>query len=83
MQPWHLQCMPHLYGDNILKSYLDTDEVVINKDRKFGSTTEYYPCLIGKEPALFTAGQLAVAKKRAARNPEDIPGKSFWSFLGF
>ncbi len=61
-------------------------EKVENKERKFGSQLEYYPCKIitpsGEANALFTKNQIEVAIERAARNPEDIPQDiSFFDFL--
>ena len=58
------------------KIYLS--EKVKNKERKFGSQLEYYPCKIiladGTEKnALFTKNQINVAIDRANKNIEDIP----------
>jgi hypothetical protein len=70
-----------------VKSKILLTEEVENKDFRLGQTLEYYPAIVigedGKEtPALFTAGQLAVAMGRARSNPEDIPEKkSFLSSL--
>jgi len=48
---------------------------VENKDRKFGSATEYYHAETSvageKVDLLFTAEELAAAANRAAANPED------------
>ena len=65
-----------------MRSKIDTTEEVQNLDRKFGSCLFYLPCMIDGEPALFTKSQIDEALARAARNPEDIPNKSFWSFMG-
>ncbi len=69
------------------KIYLD--EKVENRDRRFGSQLEYYPTKIVIQPgemtsALFTKHQIDEAIARAERNPEDMPGESFWQklFLG-
>ena len=62
-------------------------EVVENKDRRFGSNTEYYPCRIEMvdgttKNALFTQSMIDNAISRAERNPEDIPqDMSFWASL--
>ena len=65
-----------------MKSKIDTNEKVKNYDRRFGSDLFYFPCMIDMVPALFTKNQLEEALKRAKRNPEDIPKRSFWWFLG-
>ena len=64
-------------------SLLDKSEVVENKDRKFGSATEYYPIYIKRRngdlvPALFTLDQIQSAIDRATKNPEDIEEKATW-----
>lgn len=70
-----------------MKSKIHKSEEVGNKDRRFGSALSYYPAMIidgdGNEtPALFTRAQIMEAKKRAARNPEDVPeNKTFWERL--
>jgi|TARA_R110000751_G_C13518968_1_gene452527 hypothetical protein len=56
---------------------------VINKDRKFGANEKYYAIWSEdnskrEQCLLFTKHQLSVAKKRAAKNLEDIPKKGFW-----
>jgi len=62
-------------------------EVVDNKERRFGSWKEYYPCKVlksnGEEKnALFTQDQIEQAIDRAERNPEDIPeDQTFWDWL--
>jgi hypothetical protein len=65
-----------------MKSKMVLGEVVQNKERKFGSQTEYYPCEIKQEDesvyALFTKDQVDEAIERANRNVEDIPEKTFW-----
>lgn len=64
-----------------MKSHIYTDEAVENTERKFGECLEYVPCIVDGKPALFTRYQIGEAVARAERNPEDIPGKSFWEFL--
>ena len=70
-----------------MDSKIKMTEVVLNKDRRFGSNLQYYPCHIilvdGTEVnALFTYNQIKVAVNRAGRNPEDIPeDKSLWTML--
>lgn len=48
-----------------------------NKNRKWNEATVYYPVELdvdGKHTwFMFTANQLMAAKRRADRNPEDIP----------
>ena len=66
-----------------LKSKIETGERVTNKERKFGSNLEYFPCVItddtGNEiDALFTKNQLDVAAKRAEKNKEDMPAETSW-----
>ena len=61
-----------------MKSKILMKEKVKNKERKFGSNLEYYPCKIvfenGDEiPALFTENQIKIAILRAENNLEDIP----------
>ncbi|MFK5952479.1 MAG: hypothetical protein QM498_05415 [Desulfobacterium sp.] len=63
------------------KSKVYTTDVVKNTERKFGECTEYVLAEVDGMPALFTRYQLGEAVARAKRNPEDIPGKSFWDFL--
>ncbi len=68
-----------------MKSKIYLSEVVENKDRKFGSATEYFPCIIvdfdGKEHnALFTTSPIERATERADKNVEDMP-KSHKSFI--
>lgn len=64
------------------------NEVVENKDRKFGANPQYYPCTIVGEDgtelkALFTGSDISDAIKRGIDNPEDFAAikKSFWSKL--
>ena len=69
-----------------MESVIRLDEVVENKDRKFGSGKHYYPCQIATDDgrlvnALFTQDQLNDAIFRAERNPEDIPEMTFWDWL--
>ena len=64
-----------------MKSKIYTNEAVKNTERKFGECTEYVPCMVDGKPALFTRHQLDQAMAQAERNPEDIPGKTFWEFL--
>ena len=51
---------------------------VLNKDRKFGSTSKYVFTYLEdsngdhETPYLFTPNQLRVAKRRATENPEDL-----------
>ena len=59
---------------------------VDNKDRKFGANKEYYAiwvedCNKKERCLLFTKHQLAAARHRAAKNPEDLPKKGFWANL--
>lgn len=54
------------------------NQLVINEDRAFGSTTAYIPALVENEvgdlhPALFTRDQIQAAVARARANPEDAP----------
>ncbi len=72
-----------------MKSKIHLAEKVENKDRRFGSQLEYFPVMVAysggeTSPALFTKSQIEKAIARAERNPEDIPGESFWEklFLG-
>jgi hypothetical protein len=69
-----------------MKSEIILSESVINKERKFGSQLEYFPCEIKDaggdiNHALFTKGQIFNAIERAKRNVEDIPDKTFWDFF--
>ena len=56
---------------------------VLNKDRKFGSSQDYYIMHAEDEdggnerPLAFTEASLKAAEELAARNPEDVPKKSF------
>ena len=71
------------------KSHLYLDEMVDNKERKFGSVNQYYPVIVidseGKlQPALFTENEINVAIERAQSNPEDVEKeekKSFWEII--
>ena len=54
------------------------DEGVENTERKFGSSTHYYPVWCedirgDRTPAMFTLNELTLAVKRAKKNKEDIP----------
>ena len=55
---------------------------VLNKDRKFGSTSrDVFTYLAdsngdNETPYLFTPNQLRVAKRRATENPEDLMEKN-------
>jgi hypothetical protein len=65
------------------KSVLHKGEVVENKERRFGSSLEYFPCWVircdgTQVPALFTAHEIAQAVERGARNLEDVPGRATW-----
>jgi aconitase A len=80
--------MENIMGAIDIKSKINMKEELENKERKFGSTLNYYPAYVvmseGEEvPALFTADQLKEAMDRAAKNPEDIEEEetSFWSWL--
>lgn len=70
-----------------MDSKIKLKEKVANKDRRFGSALSYFPVMVEDDnengvPALFTSNQIKEATERAARNPEDIPGKkSFWERL--
>ena len=69
-----------------MKSKIYLEEVVDNKDRKFGSTLEYYPIRIEAENgdivnALFTKSQLDKAIFRAYSNPEDVPETTVWESI--
>jgi hypothetical protein len=62
-------------------------EKVDNKERLFGSQSEYFPLHVedlegNLIPALLTRSQLEVAIKRASKNKEDVPKRSgFLSFI--
>lgn len=60
-----------------MESIIILEEKVDNKERKFGSNTEYFPCLIGEEKALFTENELKIAIERAKINMEDFEEESF------
>jgi len=69
-----------------MKSKIHTEEVVENKDRRFGQALHYYPCHIEDKDgnivnALFTDDQINDAIKRADENPEDITEKSIWELI--
>ena len=69
-----------------MKSKVFKADSVRNGERKFGAAPLYYPCMLvdndGSEiPMLLTSNQLKVAMERASKNPEDLPGKSFWEML--
>ena len=67
-----------------MQSIIYFEEVVRNKERKFGSQNFYYPAKVCVDDgsfvnALFTIDQINVATERAERNPEDLPErKTFW-----
>jgi len=59
---------------------------VENTDRKFGANESYFAIWTENSKKkemclLFTAHQLATAKKRANKNTEDIPKKGFFTDL--
>jgi len=61
-----------------MKSEMYMDELVSNKERKFGSARYYFPCRIinaqgQAKMALFSGSQIKLATSRAEKNPEDIP----------
>ena len=61
-----------------MESKIMMDEAVDNKDRRFGSTNTYFPCMVKNQDgttsnALFTIDQIITAVARANMNPEDIP----------
>jgi len=65
-----------------MKSKIYLREVVDNKDFRFGQTLEYYPVRVEDEEgtianALFPAGQIEDAIRRAETNIEDIPKVTF------
>ena len=69
-----------------MKSKIILEEMVDNKERKFGSTDKYYPAHVIDEdgienPALFTQDQIATAIQRALRNPEDMPEDTIWESI--
>ncbi len=69
-----------------MKSRIYLEELVENKDRRFGQTLEYYPTRIEDEDgeisnALFTKNELESAMLRAQTNIEDIPKKTFLEVL--
>jgi hypothetical protein len=70
-----------------MESIIVLSEIITNKERKFGSQLEYFPCEIKQEDgiclhALFTKEQIFTATERANRNPEDIPeNKTFWDSI--
>lgn len=64
-----------------IKSKIFTSEQAENIDRKFGEEINYFPCMIDNRPALFTRYQIDEAICRAERNPEDIPGGTFFDAL--
>lgn len=66
-----------------IESELDMSEAVENKERRFGSAAQYYPCFVinlsgNKVPALFTKDQIRIAMRRAKSNPEDAPAAKGW-----
>lgn len=59
---------------------------VENKNKKFGANSEYYALWVENSQGaeyclLFTEHELNRAKERAAKNPEDIPAKGFFTDL--
>jgi len=60
-----------------MNSKIDLTEQVENKDRKFGSTTHYFPAKTEDgQPLLFTENQINEALHRAKSNPEDMPAEN-------
>ena len=61
------------------KIFTDLGELVVvnNKRRRFGANRQYYVTWVkvagAAIPIALTHNQLTRAKKRAAKNPEDIP----------
>ena len=60
-----------------MKSKIYLEEVVENKDRRFGQALQYFPCIIvdlnGVEhKALFTTDRIEKATKRGDENREDF-----------
>ncbi len=53
-------------------------ELIENKERRFGSARCYYRVKIGDDIYLFTPIELALARKRAKTNPEDIKSEKSW-----
>lgn len=69
-----------------MKSKIYLNEVVPNKDRRFGSATDYYPVKVVTEGgdieyALFTINQIEEAIERASYNKEDLPEKSIYELI--
>lgn len=68
-------------------SIINMNEVVDNKERKFGSALQYYPAKVKTKTgeskvALFTDNELKIAMERAEINPEDIPqSSSIWDAI--
>jgi len=66
-----------------MESVIRIDELVENKERKFGRSKYYYPCRVVNEDgenvnALFTQEQINDAIFRAERNSEVMEDISFW-----
>ena len=66
-----------------MESVIRIDELVENKERKFGRSKYYYPCRVvnedgGNVNALFTQEQINDAIFRAERNSEVMEDISFW-----
>ena len=66
-----------------MKSKIYLNDIVENKDRKFGSNNQYVVCNIEFEdgrvlPAMFTLSNIELAINRSNKNPEDIPKKESW-----
>ncbi|MCK5783861.1 MAG: hypothetical protein KAH06_05400 [Desulfobacterales bacterium] len=69
-----------------MKSKIYLEEEIENTERKFGSARSYNPVMIvdrdGNEtPGMMTRAMIKDMEKRAARNPEDVPGETFWRKL--
>ena len=69
-----------------MKSKIYLNEMVDNKERRFGSATDYYPIKVVTtngdiKYALFTINQIEEAIERASYNEEDLPEKSFYEII--
>ena len=63
-----------------MRSFISVADAVENRERRFGAGTEYFPVRLkglAHTDALFTIDQIIVAIKRAEKNPEDVPPRSF------
>jgi len=56
-------------------------ELIENKNRRFGSARRYYRVEVEGEMYLFTPLELALGRKRANVNPEDVEKKPWWRRL--